>query len=77
MPDLVLMYKNADDAVKTNFENFWKMMKRPYLDRPDGFMIERMLPEHYIEVDNKEQATYNHYYTKSGKVWELVPFLKK
>ena len=77
MPDLVLMYKNADDAVKTNFENFWKMMKRPYLDRPDGFMIERMLPEHYIEVGNKEQATYNHYYTKSGKVWELVPFLKK
>lgn len=52
-------------------------MKRPYLDRPDGFMIERMLPEHYIEVGNKEQATYNHYYTKSGKVWELVPFLKK
>lgn len=77
MPDPVLMYKNADDAVKTNFENFWKMMKRPYLDRPDGFMIERMLPDHYIEVGNKEQATYNHYYTKSGKVWELVPFLKK
>lgn len=77
MPDPILMYKNADDAAKTKFENFWKMMKRPYLDMPDGFMIERMLPDHYIEVNNKEQSMANHYYTKSGKVWELVPFLKE
>lgn len=77
VPDLVLKYKNLDDAAKTKFENFWKMMKRPYLDRPDVLMIERMLPNHYIEINNKDQSLYNHYYTKSDKVWELVPFLKE
>lgn len=75
VPDPVLMYKNADDALKTNLENFWNMMKRPWLPRPDILMIKGMLPENYIEVQNSGDMQ-NHYYTKIEKVWEMTSFLK-
>ena len=68
------MYKNADDSAKVLWENFWNMLKRPYLDTPNVYMIEKMLPEHYIEVRNADAL--NHAHTKGGTVWNLVPFLK-
>lgn len=74
VPDPVLMYKNADDSAKVLWENFWNMLKRPYLDTPNVYMIEKMLPEHYIEVRNADAL--NHAHTKGGTVWNLVPFLK-
>ena len=48
--------------------------RRPYLDSSCAYMIEKMLPEHYIEVKNTDAL--NHAYTKGGTVWNLVPFLK-
>ena len=65
VPDPVLMYKNTDDSAK---------VRRPYLDSSCAYMIEKMLPEHYIEVKNTDAL--NHAYTKGGTVWNLVPFLK-
>lgn len=74
VPDPVLMYKNTDDSAKVLWENFWNMLRRPYLDSSCAYMIEKMLPEHYIEVKNTDAL--NHAYTKGGTVWNLVPFLK-
>lgn len=74
LPDIVLMYKKFDDVVGGIPMQFFNSIKSVWEEQqeisPNLYQIKGLLNSHFkveFELDK-----LNHYYTKSGRVWQLI-----
>ena len=75
LPDPVLAYKNLDDTVKSLWKTILEKLGKSYTnENPHGYQIIGLRKDHFIYIYNHGDYL-NHAYTKSSKVWTMVPFL--